>query len=93
MVKTMGMQLTNLCPVGGFCAEAAGAVMLIGTAVGGNPVSTPHTIMGSIVGVGATQRLSAVRWGVAGRIVWAWILTISPSVVLAAATCLVLPHG
>jgi PiT family inorganic phosphate transporter len=93
MVKTMGMRLTKLCPAGGFCAETAGAAMLIGTAVGGIPVSTTHTITGSIMGVGAIQRLSAVRWGVAGRIVWAWMLTIPLSAVLAAATWLVLPHG
>ena len=93
IVKTMGMRLTKLRPVNGFCAETAGAVMLIGTAVGGIPVSTTHTITGSIMGVGATQRFSAVRWGVAGRIVWAWILTIPLSAVLAAATWLVLPHG
>jgi len=93
IVKTMGMRLTKLRPVGGFCAETAGAMMLIGTAVGGIPVSTTHTITGSIVGVGATQRLSAVRWGVAGRIVWAWILTIPLSALIAALTWLVLPHG
>ncbi len=93
IVKTMGMRLTKLRPVGGFCAEAAGAVMLIGTAVGGIPVSTTHTITGSIVGVGATQRLSAVRWGLAGRIIWAWILTIPLSAGIAALTWLVLPHG
>jgi inorganic phosphate transporter, PiT family len=93
VVKTMGMRLTKLRPVGGFCAETAGAVMLIGTAVGGIPVSTTHTITGSIVGVGAIQRLSAVRWGVAGRIVWAWILTIPLSGAIAAAAWLVLPHG
>src|SRR5438128_4406258 len=74
IVKTMGMRLTKLRPIGGFCAETAGALMLLGTAAGGIPVSTTHTITGSIMGVGATQRLSAVRWGVAGRIVWAWIL-------------------
>ena len=93
IVKTMGMRLTKLRPVGGFCAEAAGAVMLIGTALGGIPVSTTHTIAGSIMGVGATQRLSAVRWGVAGRIVWAWILTIPLSAAIAALTWLILPHG
>jgi PiT family inorganic phosphate transporter len=93
IVKTMGMRLTKLRPVGGFCAEAAGAVMLIGTAVGGIPVSTTHTITGSIVGVGATHRLSAVRWGIAGRIVWAWILTIPLSALLAGLTWLLLPHG
>ena len=92
IVKTMGMRLTKLRPVGGFCAETAGAVMLIGTAVGGIPVSTTHTITGSILGVGATQRLSAVRWGLAGRIVWAWILTIPLSGLLAALAWLLLPH-
>src|SRR5262245_45703600 len=93
IIKTMGMRLTKLRPVGGFCAETAGAVMLIGTAIGGIPVSTTHTITGSIVGVGATQRLSAVRWGVAGNIVWAWILTIPLSALIAAGAWFVLPHG
>jgi inorganic phosphate transporter, PiT family len=93
IVKTMGMHLTKLRPVGGFCAETAGAVMLIGTAIGGIPVSTTHTITGSIMGVGAIQRLSAVRWGVAGRIVWAWILTIPLSGSIAAIAWLALPHG
>ncbi len=93
IVKTMGMRLTKLRPVGGFCAETAGAVMLIGTAIGGIPVSTTHTITGSIMGVGATQRLSAVRWGVAGRIVWAWVLTIPLSGFIAAVAWLLLPHG
>ncbi len=93
IVRTMGMRLTKLRPVGGFCAETAGAVMLIGTAVGGIPVSTTHTITGSIMGVGATTRLSAVRWGVAGRIIWAWILTIPLSGALAAVTWLLLPRG
>ena len=93
IVKTMGMRLTKLRPVGGFCAETAGAVMLIGTAMGGIPVSTTHTITGSIMGVGATQRLSAVRWGVAGRIVWAWVLTIPLSGFIAAVAWLLLPHG
>jgi PiT family inorganic phosphate transporter len=93
IVKTMGMRLTKLRPVGGFCAEAAGAVMLLGTAMGGIPVSTTHTITGSIVGVGATQRLSAVRWGIAGRIVWAWILTIPLSAIIAALVWLSLPRG
>ena len=76
VVKTMGMKLTHLKPVGGFSAETASAVVLLGTAAAGIPVSTTHTIAGAIMGVGATRRLSAVRWGVAGRIVWAWILTI-----------------
>jgi PiT family inorganic phosphate transporter len=86
IVKTMGMRITKLRPVGGFCAETAGAMMLIGTAVGGIPVSTTHTITGSIMGVGAMQRFSAVRWGVAGRIVWAWVLTIPASAAVAALT-------
>ncbi|MBI4012898.1 MAG: inorganic phosphate transporter [Candidatus Rokubacteria bacterium] len=86
IVKTMGMGITKLKPVGGFCAESAGSIMLIGTAVAGIPVSTTHTITGAIVGVGATTRLSAVRWGIAGRIVWAWILTIPAAALVAAAT-------
>ena len=90
IVKTMGMRITKLRPVGGFCAETAGAVTLIGTAVAGIPVSTTHTISGAIMGVGAIQRLSAVRWGVAGRIVWAWVLTIPASALVAAAVWLVL---
>ena len=93
IVKTMGMRLTKLRPVGGFCTETAGAVMLIGTAMGGIPVSTTHTITGSIMGVGATRRLSAVRWGVAGRIIWAWVLTIPLSAFIAAVAWLLLPHG
>jgi inorganic phosphate transporter, PiT family len=77
IVQTMGMRITKLQPVGGFCAETAGALALFGASAAGIPVSTTHTITGSIVGVGvsATRRLTAVRWGVAGRIVWAWILT------------------
>jgi PiT family inorganic phosphate transporter len=90
IVKTMGMRITKLRPVGGFCAEAAGALTLIGTAVGGIPVSTTQTISGSIMGVGALQRVSAVRWGVAGRIFWAWVFTIPASAVVAAATWLLL---
>jgi inorganic phosphate transporter, PiT family len=90
IVKTMGMRITKLRPVGGFCAETAGAITLIGTALGGIPVSTTHTISGSIMGVGSLQRFSAVRWGVAGRIVWAWIFTIPASAVVAAATWLLL---
>jgi PiT family inorganic phosphate transporter len=76
VIRTMGTRLTDLRPVGGFCAETSGAVMLLGTALFGIPVSTTHTIAGAIMGVGATRRISAVRWGVAGRIVWAWVLTI-----------------
>ena len=77
IVKTMGMNITKLQPVGGFCAETAGALALFGASAAGIPVSTTHTITGAIVGSGvsATQRLSAVKWGVAGRIVWAWVLT------------------
>ena len=76
IVHTMGSKITKLKPVGGFCAETAGALTLWGTALAGIPVSTTHTITGAIVGVGTTRRISAVRWGVARRIVWAWILTI-----------------
>jgi inorganic phosphate transporter, PiT family len=86
IVHTMGSKITKLKPVGGFCAEAAGAITLFGTAHAGIPVSTTHTITGAIVGVGSTQRLSAVRWGVARRIVWAWILTIPASAAVAALT-------
>jgi inorganic phosphate transporter, PiT family len=88
IVKTMGMRITKLRPVGGFCAEAAGALTLIGTAIGGIPVSTTQTISGSIMGVGAIQRFSAVRWGVAGRIITAWLLTIPASALIAAGTWL-----
>src|SRR2546425_2773373 len=86
IVKTMGMRITKLRPIGGFCAETAGAVMLIGTAVAGIPVSTTHTITGAIMGVGSLQRFSAVRWGLASRIVWAWIVTIPASAGVAAAS-------
>jgi len=86
VIRTMGVRLTELRPVGGFCAETAGATMLIGTALGGIPVSTTHTIAGAIMGVGATRRLSAVRWGIVGKIVWAWFLTI-PSSALVAGLC------
>jgi len=85
IVKTMGMRITKLRPVSGFCAETAGALTLIGTAVAGIPVSTTQTISGSIMGVGAIQRFSAVRWGVAGKILWVWILTIPASAIVAAA--------
>jgi len=84
--KTMGQKITKLKPVGGFCAETAGALTLFGTALAGIPVSTTHTITGAIVGVGAVHRLSAVRWGVAGRIIWAWIFTIPASAVIAGVT-------
>ena len=78
IVKTMGQKITKLKPVGGFCAETGGAITLFIATALGVPVSTTHTITGAIVGVGATQKMSAVRWGVAGNIVWAWILTIRP---------------
>jgi PiT family inorganic phosphate transporter len=76
IVKTMGSRITRLQPVGGVAAESAAAVTLFATSAAGIPVSTTHTITGAIVGVGAARRLSAVRWGVAGRVVWAWVLTI-----------------
>ncbi len=84
IVKTMGQRLTKLKPVHGFCAETGGAITLFIAALLGIPVSTTHTITGAIVGVGATQRASAVRWGVAGNIVWAWALTIPCSAFVAA---------
>src|SRR5580765_5579934 len=76
IIKTMGQRITTLTPFGGFCAETAGGLTLVMNAVFGVPVSTTHTITGAIVGVGASRRLTAVRWGVTRRIVWAWILTI-----------------
>jgi inorganic phosphate transporter, PiT family len=85
IVKTMGQRITKLRPVGGFCAETGGAITLFGTAALGIPVSTTHTITGSIVGVGAAQNVSAVRWGIAGRIVIAWILTIPCTAFIAGA--------
>ncbi|HEY7215720.1 MAG TPA: inorganic phosphate transporter [Thermoanaerobaculia bacterium] len=84
IVKTMGSKITKLQPIGGFCAETAGAITLVGATLGGIPVSTTHTITGAIIGVGSTRRISAVKWGVAGRIVWAWILTIPISAAIAA---------
>jgi PiT family inorganic phosphate transporter len=90
IIHTMGSKITKLQPVGGFAAETAGAVSLFTATSLGVPVSTTHTITGAIIGVGATRRLSAVRWGVAGRIVWAWILTIPASALIAAATFYVL---
>ncbi|WP_295647124.1 inorganic phosphate transporter [uncultured Methylibium sp.] len=85
IVKTMGQKITKLKPVGGFCAETGGAITLFLATSLGIPVSTTHTITGAIVGVGSTQRMSAVRWGVAGTIVWAWIFTIPASALMAAA--------
>jgi len=82
IVHTMGSKITKLQPVGGMCAETAAAITLFFTAHAGIPISTTHTITGAIVGVGTTQRLAAVRWGVAGRVVWAWVLTIPGAFVI-----------
>ena len=84
IVKTMGQKITKLKPVGGFCAETGGAITLFLASALGIPVSTTHTITGAIVGVGSTRRASAVRWGVAGNIVWAWVFTIPASALMAA---------
>jgi PiT family inorganic phosphate transporter len=84
IVKTMGQKITKLKPVGGFCAETGGALTLFLATGLGIPVSTTHTITGAIVGVGSTHRMSAVRWGVAGNIVWAWIFTIPAAALIAA---------
>jgi PiT family inorganic phosphate transporter len=84
IVKTMGQKITKLKPVGGFCAESGGAITLFMASAIGVPVSTTHTITGAIVGVGSAQKASAVRWGVAGNIVWAWIFTIPASAFMAA---------
>jgi inorganic phosphate transporter, PiT family len=84
IVKTMGTKITKLQPFGGFCAETSGAITLFLATRLGIPVSTTHTITGAIIGVGATRRISAVKWGVAGKIVWAWILTIPLSAAVAA---------
>lgn len=92
IVKTMGQKITQLQPVGGFCAETAGAVMLFWATLMGVPVSTTHTITGSIIGVGATRRLSAVRWGVAKKVVWAWVLTIPAAAAVSALTYLILKN-
>jgi len=84
IVKTMGQKITKLKPVHGFCAETGGAIMLFTASYFGIPVSTTHTITGAIVGVGSTRKVSAVRWGVAGNIVWAWIFTIPATAFIAA---------
>jgi len=84
IIKTMGQRITKLNPFGGFAAETAGGLTLVGTAAFGIPVSTTHTITGAIVGVGASRRLSAVRWGITRRIVWAWVLTIPGAALLGA---------
>lgn len=84
IVKTMGSKITKLQPIGGFAAETAAAISIIGASMAGIPVSTTHTITGAIVGVGAIRRLTAVRWGVAGSIVWAWLFTIPLSAAMSA---------
>ncbi len=84
IVKTMGQRVCHLQPVHGFSAETAGAACLYGATAAGIPVSTTHTITGAILGVGSTRGLKAVRWGVAGRVVWAWVLTIPASALIAA---------
>jgi len=86
IVKTMGMKITKLKPVGGFCAETAGAATLFMATNMGIPVSTTHTITGAIVGVGATHKLSSIKWGIAGRIVWAWVFTIPAAGLISAGT-------
>ena len=85
IVKTMGQRITKLKPVGGFCAETGGAITLFIATMLGIPVSTTHTITGAIVGVGAAQNVAAVRWGIAGNIIWAWVLTIPCSAFMAGA--------
>ena len=90
IVHTMGSRVTRLQPIGGFCAETGGATAILAATAMGIPVSTTHTITGAIVGVGSTMRASAVRWGIAGRIVWAWILTIPAAALVAAISYYVL---
>jgi PiT family inorganic phosphate transporter len=92
IVRTMGMRITRLKPVGGFCAETAAAISLLGAAHAGIPVSTTHTIAGGIMGVGSVQRLTAVHWGVARKIIWAWVLTIPASAFISSACFLLLRH-
>ena len=89
IVKTMGNKITKLRPVDGFCAETGGAITLFVASALGVPVSTTHTITGAIVGVGSLKRLSAVKWGVAGKIVWAWIITIPAAALMAMGTYLI----
>jgi inorganic phosphate transporter, PiT family len=93
IVRTMGLKITKLKPVGGFCAETGGAITLFAATGLGIPVSTTHTITGAIIGVGAVTKLSAIRWGIAGRIVWAWVLTIPCSAFIAALTWVLLQQG
>jgi PiT family inorganic phosphate transporter len=89
IVHTMGSKITKLQPFGGFAAESAGAITLFAASYLGVPVSTTHTITGAIIGVGAIKRISAVRWGVATQIIWAWVLTIPASGAIAALTYLI----
>jgi PiT family inorganic phosphate transporter len=84
IIRTMGMNITKITPMGGFCAQTAAAISIVGASLGGIPVSTTQTIAGAIVGVGATKRLTAVRWGVAGKIIWTWVLTIPISATVSA---------
>jgi PiT family inorganic phosphate transporter len=90
IVRTMGMKITKLEPVGGCCAELAGAITLFGATSLGIPVSTTHTITGAIVGVGTVRKLSAVRWGVAGRVVWAWVFTVPGAALISSAAFLLM---
>jgi PiT family inorganic phosphate transporter len=92
IVKTMGMKITKLRPVGGFCAETAAAISILSAALAGIPVSTTHTIAGGIMGVGSVQRFTAVHWGVARTIIWAWVLTIPVSGAFAAMCFWLLHH-
>src|SRR5436190_14743256 len=92
IIHTMGSKITRLQPVGGFAAETAGAISLFTATSLGVPVSTTHTITGAIIGVGSTRRLSAVRWGIAGRIVWAWLLTIPAAAAISALTYWIVAH-
>ena len=92
IVRTMGMSITKLTPVGGFCAETSGAATLFLATMLGVPVSTTHTITGSIIGAGSVKKFSAVRWGVAGRIVWAWVLTVPGAAAISAATYFIVTH-
>ncbi|MEO6238207.1 MAG: inorganic phosphate transporter, partial [Vicinamibacterales bacterium] len=92
IIHTMGSKITKLQPVGGFAAETAGAISLFTATHLGIPVSTTHTITGAIIGVGSIRRLSAVRWGVAGRIVWAWVLTIPAAAAISAMTYWIVAH-
>ncbi len=89
-MKTMGFRMTKLQPAGGVAAETGAAVTLFFASAQGIPVSTTHTISGAIVGVGAARRMSAVRWGVAGRVLWAWVLTIPGAALVAAVTSIAL---